>query len=108
MTAELLRERIGVDEPTIAAFCRKWRVAEMALFGSVVREDFRDGSDVDVLVTFEPGARAPFRDILDMQDELNGVLAREVDLLERVVIERSRNYIRREDILSTAQVIYAA
>lgn len=108
MTAELLRERIGVDEATIAAFSRKWRVAELAIFGSVLRDDFADRSDVDILVTFEDGANVRLWDVIEMQEELRGLLGRQVDLVERVVIERSRNYIRREGILSTAQVIYAA
>ena len=108
MTAETLHERLGVDEAALAAFCRKWHVAEMALFGSVLRADFGGGSDVDALVTFQAGAKPRLWDIFGMQEELKGLLGREVDLIERVVIERSRNYIRREGILSTAQVIYAA
>ncbi len=108
MTAETLHERLGVDEAALSAFCRRWRVAEMALFGSVLRDDFADGSDVDALVTFEPGSAPHFPDILDMREEFKDLLGREVDLIKRVVIERSRNYIRRENILSTAQVIYAA
>ena len=108
MTAEAMLKRLGVGEEALAAFCRRWHVAEMALFGSVLREDFGDGSDVDALVTFEAGAKPRLWDIFDMREELKGLLGREVDLIERVVIERSRNYIRREGILSTAQVIYAA
>lgn len=108
MTARTLHERLGVDEAALAAFCRKWRVAELALFGSVLREDFGDASDVDALVTFEPGAAPHFPDILDMREEFRDLVGREVDFVKRAVIERSRNYIRREDILSTAQVIYAA
>jgi predicted nucleotidyltransferase len=108
VTAETLHERLGVDRAALAAFCRKWHVAEMALFGSVLRDDFGDGSDVDALVTFEPGTVPHFPDILDMREEFRDLVGREVDLVKRAVIERSRNYVRREDILSTAQVIYAA
>ncbi len=108
VTAETLHARLGVDEATFTAFCRRWRVAEMALFGSVLREDFGRASDVDALVTFEPDAKPRLWDIFDMREELKRLLGREVDLIKRVVIERSRNYIRRENILSTAQVIYAA
>ena len=107
MIGETLRQRIGVDEATLSSFCREWRVAEMALFGSVLRDDFGEGSDIDLLVTFEAGVRRSLWDIIEMQDELKGLLGREVDLVERVVIERSRNYIRRAAILSSAQVIYA-
>ena len=108
MTAEMLQERLGIDEATLTAFCRKWRVAELAMFGSVLREEFREGSDVDALVTFEAGPRWSLWDTIEMQQELRGLLGREVDLVERVVVERSRNYIRRASILSSAQVIYAA
>ena len=108
MTAEGLCERLRIDRATLAAFCGKWHVAEMALFGSVLREDFGDTSDVDVLVTFQPGAGPHFPDLLNMREEFKDLVGRDVDLVKRVVIERSRNYIRREDILSTAQVIYAA
>ncbi len=107
MIGETLRERVGVDEATLSGFCRKWQVAEMALFGSVLRDDFGEGSDIDVLVTFEAGARRSLWDVIDMQEELKGLLGREVDLVERVVVERSRNYIRRAAILSSAQVIHA-
>lgn len=108
MTADTMHERLGVDEAALAAFCHKWHVAEMALFGSVLREDFGDGSDVDALVTFEPGSAPHFPDILDMREGFKNLVGREVDLVKRAVIERSRNYVRRQDILSTAQVIYAA
>ncbi len=106
--AETLHERLGVDEAALAAFCRKWHVAELALFGSVLRDDFAEASDVDALVTFQPGAGPQFPDLLNMHEEFKNLVGREVDLSKRVVIERSRNYIRRENILSTAQVIYAA
>lgn len=108
MTTQVLRERLGFDEATMEAFCRKWELAELAVFGSVLREDFREASDVDVLVTFEAGSRWSLWDLLHMQDELKGLLGRDVDIFERVAVERSRNYIRREAILSSAQVIYAA
>lgn len=108
MTVELLQERLGIDQATLTAFCRKWRVAELAMFGSVLRDEFREGSDVDVLVTFEAGSRWSLWDTIEMQQELRGLWGREVDLVERVVVERSRNYIRRASILSSAQVIYAA
>jgi predicted nucleotidyltransferase len=108
MTAAPLCERLKLDRATLASFCRKWRVAELALFGSVLRDDFGESSDVDVLVTFQDGSTPRFWELLDMQEELKALVGREVDLVKRVVIETSENYIRREDILSTAQVIYAA
>ncbi len=97
--------RIGIDHEKIAAFCRKWRVREFALFGSVLRDDFGPNSDVDVLVEFEPEAPWSLFDLVRMQRELRAVFRRRVDLVEKETLE---NPLRRRAILSTSQVIYAA
>jgi predicted nucleotidyltransferase len=101
---------IQIDLPMteIAAFCRRWHIIELALFGSVLREDFHPESDVDVLVTYDPVYRQNLKDYLQMCDELEGLLGRRVDLLERGTVELSRNPIRRRAILNTARSIYAA
>lgn len=90
----------------IAEFCHKWQIAEFALFGSVLRDDFRPDSDLDVLVTFTANAPWDLIDLVKMQQELEQIVRREVDLLEKKVIERSSNWIRRQEILSTAQIFY--
>jgi hypothetical protein len=100
--------QVSADKESIAAFCRKWKIAELALFGSVLRSDFRPDSDVDVLVTFMPEARPSLLDLARMERELQGIFGREVDLVDRTAVERSRNYIRRSEILSTLEVIHAA
>ncbi len=100
--------RIDLPMDQIVAFCRKWQIVEFALFGSVLRDDFRPDSDVDVMVSFAPGERWTFADLLDMENELKGILGRDVDLVERRVIERDRNYILRRQILSSAEPVYAA
>jgi predicted nucleotidyltransferase len=107
MTA--LNDGIQIDLPMdqIADFCRRWNITELALFGSVLRDDFRPESDVDVLVTFAPDARHSLRNLLKMQDEIEAVFGRAVDLLDRESIEQSRNYIRRREILRTARTVYA-
>ena len=97
---------ITIDRQRIAEFCRRWKMTEFALFGSVLREDFRADSDVDVLVSFEPGARWTLLDLAQMREELQGVLGRKVDLLTRRGVQQSRNALRREAILSTAEVVY--
>jgi predicted nucleotidyltransferase len=97
---------IAVQEEGIASFCRRWKVNELALFGSVLRRDFRADSDVDVLVSFAPDARWSLFDLVTMQSELETILGREVDLVERPAIERGENYIRRKSILSNLEVIY--
>lgn len=88
----------------IKAFCQRWRITELSVFGSAVRDDFRPDSDVDLLVTFDPDAHWTLFDMARMRDELKELLGREVDLVSRRGVEASRNPIRREAILSSAQI----
>lgn len=99
--------KLNVPYEQIAEFCRKWNVSEFALFGSVLRDDFRPDSDVDVLVTFAPEARISLFDFPDMKEELESIFARKVDLLSRRGVEQSRNPIRKKAILESARVVYA-
>ena len=101
-------EPLGVTEDRLVEFCRRWQIRELSLFGSALRHDFRRDSDVDVLVTFEPEAAYSLFDLVDMESELSDMFDRKVDLVERRAIERSDNYIRRRNILSTAKVVYGA
>lgn len=89
-------------------FGERWRVAELSLFGSVLREDFGDDSDVDVLVAFAPGATWDFGDLMEMEEELAEMFGRRVELVERRLVEGNRNYIIRRHILSSAEPIYVA
>src|SRR6266478_8854491 len=91
--------RIEIPGEKIQEFCQRWKITEFALFGSVLRDDFRPDSDVDVLVTFAPETRYSLFDLVHMQDELKEIFGREVDLVERKAVERSENYIRRKHIL---------
>jgi len=97
---------IAIDQQKIEAFCRRWRIRELALFGSVLREDFRPDSDVDVLVTFVEGTHWSLLDMVTMQEELRETIGREVDLVERRAVERSENYIRRRHILQSLEQVY--
>jgi uncharacterized protein len=90
---------------TIRQFCRRWKIRELALFGSVLRTDFRPDSDVDMLVTFTDDADWGLLTHLQMQQELATLLQRRVDLVSKQAVERSANWVRREAILNTAQVI---
>ncbi|MGO8791244.1 MAG: nucleotidyltransferase family protein [Terriglobia bacterium] len=100
--------RVELSKDKIQNFCVKWKIAELALFGSVLREDFRPSSDIDVLASFEPAARWSLMAMVEMQDELEKILGRKVDLVERSAIERSENYIRRRHILGSAEPFYVA
>ncbi len=99
------RARIPIPEDAIADFCRRWKVVEFSLFGSVLRDDFRPDSDVDVLVSFADDAPWSLADLVEMQDELRALFDRDVDLVER---EALRNPFRRHAILTTREVIHAA
>ncbi len=102
-----IAEQTKIPKEKIKEFCRRWQIAELALFGSVLRDDFRPDSDIDVLVTFAGNADPSLFDQIDMQDELKMILGRSVDLVSRRGIEKSRNYLRRQSILGSAQVVYA-
>lgn len=103
-----MNPRLAIDQRQIVKFCRRWQIAELALFGSVLRDDFRPDSDVDVLVTFAPMADWSLFDHLAMEEELSDLLGRPVDLVSRRAVERSANPIRREAILTTAEPLYVA
>ena len=100
--------RIPISHEQLAEFCRRWKVAELALFDSALRSDFTPASDVDLLVTFEPEADWSLLDHVAMEDELSAMLGRKVDLVSRRAIERSSNWIRRKAILETAEPLYVA
>lgn len=99
--------KLHIPRKELTAFCQKYHIVKLAFFGSVLRDDFRPDSDVDVLVEFAPG-KTPGLAFFGMQDELKQIFGREVDLLTFKGIESSRNYIRRKAILESARVIYAA
>jgi predicted nucleotidyltransferase len=98
--------RIALDKNRIGEFCRKWKITEFALFGSVLRDDFRPDSDVDVLVSFAPDAAWGLFDIIGMENELSGIFGRKVDLVDRKEVEASPNYIRRRHILRSLEPIH--
>lgn len=100
--------KIKIDRKRIAEFCARWKVREFALFGSVLREDFRPDSDVDVMVTFDPSVEQGLFEFVKMQKELSQLLGREVDLVSRRGVESSANHLRRSAILSSVEVLHAA
>ena len=100
--------RLRVTDDQIAAFCRKWQILRFELFGSVLRDDFDAESDVDVLVTFDLLRVVRLDDLLDMEDELQALFGRKVDLIKRHLVEESPNWVRRRSILGSAREVYAA
>lgn len=105
----ILNDRLNASSTQIAEFCDRWNVTELALFGSVLRSDFKpDESDIDVLVTFDSDYSWTFDAAFQMREELMALFQRKVDLISRKSLEQSSNWLRRNHILNSAQVIYAA
>jgi predicted nucleotidyltransferase len=99
------RPKIEISIDEIRRFCAKWKITEFSLLGSVLREDFRPGRDVDVLVRFKDDALWDLFDIVEMKEELKSIYGREVDLVEQAAI---RNPFRRQSFLSSKETLYAA
>ena len=100
-------KNLPIPNAQLAAFCQRWQIEELSLFGSILDDQFNDESDVDVLVTFAPDVAYSFRHFIAMQDELEEIFGRRVDLVERSAVERSENYIRRRSILESKRQVYA-
>ena len=100
--------RLELDPSRVRAFCSRWKVTELAVFGSATRDDFRPDSDLDVLVSPEPGVTWSLMDLGTMREELIELSGRPVDLLVRRAVEASSNWIRRKAILESAEVVFAA
>ncbi|MFZ1755619.1 MAG: nucleotidyltransferase domain-containing protein [Caldilineaceae bacterium] len=99
---------LPISPTQIASFCQKWKVSELFLFGSVLRPDFGEGSDVDMLITFSEEADWGLLDHIQMEQELSTLLGRDVDLISKRAVEQSQNWIRRREILDTAQRLFPA
>jgi len=100
--------RAALSGDRMSDLCRRWKVAELAIFGSALRDDFGADSDIDILVSFNAGARWGLFDLVRMEEELAALLGRAVDLVPRRAVEQSENYIRRNSILKDSEVFYAA
>ncbi|MEO0826317.1 MAG: nucleotidyltransferase domain-containing protein [Cyanobacteria bacterium J06635_15] len=97
-------QRIPASSEQIAEFCHRWKITEFALFGSVLRDDFRLDSDIDVLLTFSLDQWLTWDDWQTMQIEIETLFNRKVDLVSKKYL---KNPYRRYEILNTRQVIYA-
>jgi predicted nucleotidyltransferase len=100
--------QIDVPRDKIADFCRRNHISSLAFFGSVLRDDFRPDSDVDVMVEFKHGQEPDLIGLVSMENELTEILERKVDFVERQAVERSENYIRRRHMLQSVEAIYVA
>jgi uncharacterized protein len=101
-------ERLGVSEGDLHRLCRRWGIAELAVFGSALGEAFGPESDVDLLVTFQSDASWSFEERLQLEDELGRLFGRRIDLVTRRSVERTSNYIVRRTILNSAAPVHVA
>jgi hypothetical protein len=97
---------VPLTEAQVEAFCRRWKIVEMGVFGSAVRGELRPDSDIDFLVTFEPEADLGFHQLFRIEEELASLVGRPVDIVTRRSVEASQNYIRRQSILSSVVPLY--
>lgn len=96
---------LSFPKEKITDFCQHWKITEFAVFGSALRQDFNELSDIDLLVSFDGSAEITLLDLAQMQIELERLFGRPVDLVEKSAL---RNPYRRKEILKTAQVVYAS
>lgn len=104
-----VRSRLNISDEQLAEFCRKWKITRLELFGSALREDFDpEKSDLDLLVTYAADADWSLFDLVTSDLEIAELAGRHVDLVDRLDVEASPNYIRRRRILESARTIYQA
>ena len=98
---------IDLDSQAILDYCKKWKVAELSVFGSILRDDFRPDSDIDFLVSYDQDAKWDLSDFVTMKDELAHVIGRPIDLISRAAVERSDNRFIKKEVLSSSEPVYA-
>ncbi len=98
--------RLNISPSELINFCQENQILELSVFGSVLREDFKETSDIDFLVVFDPQIQLSLMDLVGIQYELEELIGRKVDLVEKRSIENSHNWIRRKNILEAATLIY--
>jgi uncharacterized protein len=99
------QRRLGISTESLVEFCRRHRLCELSIFGSVLRDDFRPDSDIDVLIELEPGQTMTIERFMEIHDALEAMFGRAVDLVEKPLLQ---NPYRRGEILRTREVLYAA
>jgi len=101
-----MQSDLKLDSDAVSAFCQRWHIERLDVFGSVLRDDFSPDSDIDFLVVFAPDAPWTLFDEVKMHEELEAIVGRRVDIVSRHAVEQSPNWIRRKAILETAEPVY--
>ena len=97
---------ISIPENELIHFCERWKIVRLEIFGSALRDDFNEVSDIDLLVDYHPDFHRTLVDMEEMQKEIEDIFQRPVDLITRKSIERSQNPYKRQNILNQAVVLY--
>ena len=100
------KQRLKAPLEKIQEFCQHWSIVELAVFGSILREDFDSDSDIDFMVSFVPQSKITFFDLEEMEKQLSELCDRPIDIVTKKAILNSHNWIRRRNILEQAKVIY--
>ncbi|MCW6034761.1 nucleotidyltransferase domain-containing protein [Spirulina subsalsa FACHB-351] len=90
----------------IEIFCQRWQIAQLSVFGSILRDDFNNDSDVDFVYVLKPNIQWRLVDLMGAEEELEKLLCRKVDLVNKSTVEQNHNWLRKQNILSSSQVIY--
>ncbi|GAB4295750.1 MAG: hypothetical protein Fur0025_33070 [Oscillatoriaceae cyanobacterium] len=106
MEPATLYQRLNISPAILNDFCQQAQIVELALFGSIIRDEFRPDSDIDILITFAPDRRISLLEFVGIEQQIEELCNRSVDLLEKPVVEKDDNWIRRNEILGNYQVIY--
>ena len=101
-----LDRHLKIEPSRLTEVCQQWKITELALFGSVLRDDFNSQSDVDILVSFANKTKITFFDLVTIEEQLSKLFARPVDLVTKRAVEQSHNWIRKKNILDNSLVIY--
>ena len=99
---------INIQEEQLREICKRYLIRELSVFGSALREDFNESSDIDLLVEFKPDSGTSLFDIVDLKEEFEKLFGREVDIVSKKAIQQSRNHLKRKSILSNFKVIYVS
>ncbi|MBE9475302.1 MAG: nucleotidyltransferase domain-containing protein, partial [Chloroflexi bacterium] len=90
---------VEIPDDQLKHFCQRWKVSELAIFGSALHDNYPQDSDVDLLISFKPDIQWGLFDLVTMENELKIIFGKEIDLVEKNAVNNSQNYIRRKGIL---------
>lgn len=99
---------ININSEKISEICQRYKISELAIFGSMLRGDYDNESDIDLLVEFIPNAGITLFNLVDIKEEFEKLFGREVDIVSKKAIKNSKNYIRKKAILDNYKVIYVS